>query len=92
MIKKYEKLFNVAFLLAFLFVSLLVNFSHCEKKVHSSYFCPACHFQSSALATGQINFFMLPPLSTLGTLNSFEPFQYKHIFFIHPNSRSPPLI
>lgn len=92
MIKKYEKLFNVAFLLIFLFVTLLINFSHCEKKVRSSHSCPACHFQNSTLATSHINFYQLPPLFTVETLKSFESFQYKHLFFIHPTSRSPPLI
>jgi len=92
MIKKHKKLFNIAFLLAFLFVTLLINFSHCEKKVHSSPFCPACHFQNSTLATNQINFCQLPPLFILETLDSYESFQYKHIFFIHPTSRSPPLV
>lgn len=92
MIKKHEKLFNVAFLFAFLFVILLINFSHCEKKVHSSPFCPACHFQNSTLATHHISFYQLPPLFILETLNSLESLQYKHIFFIHPTSRSPPLI
>ena len=82
----------MAFLLIFLLINLFINFSHCEKKVRSSYFCPACHFQNSTLATSQINFFHLPPLFTLETLNSFESFQYKHIFFIRPTSRSPPLV
>jgi hypothetical protein len=82
----------MAFLLIFLFVNLFINFFHCEKNVRSSHFCPACHFQNSTVATSQINFFLLPPPFTLETLKSFESFQYKHIFFIHPTSRSPPLI
>jgi len=82
----------MAFLVIFLFVSLFINFFHCEKKVRSSHFCPACQFQNSTLATNQINFFQLPQLALLEILKSFESFQYNQIYFVPPASRSPPLV
>jgi hypothetical protein len=82
----------MAFLLVFLLANLFINFIHCEKKVRSDHFCPACQFQNSTLATNQINFFQLPQLALLEILKSFESFPYIQIFFIHPSSRSPPLI
>jgi len=92
MVKKYKKLFNIAFLLVFLLVNLFINFFHCEKNVRSDHYCPACQFQNSTLATNQINFFHLPQLALLEILKSFESFQYNQIFFVHPASRSPPLV
>lgn len=92
MIKKYKKPFNMAFLLVFLLVNLFINFIHCEKKVRSSHFCPACQFQNSTLATNQINSFQLPQLALLEILKSFESFQYNQIYFVHPASRSPPFV
>lgn len=82
----------MAFLLVFLLVNLFINFIHCEKKVRSSHFCPACQFQNSTLATNQINFFQLPQLALLDMLKSFESFPYNQIYFVHPASRSPPLV
>jgi hypothetical protein len=89
---KTKKLFNLAFLFIFLVVTLFINFFHTEKIILKNDNCPACHFLNSSITTSQINFFHLPPPSILGTLKTFEPFNYTYVFIIDPSSRSPPQV
>lgn len=90
--KKNKKYFNLLFLSLFLFITLFINFFHTEKTLERNDNCPACQFQHSSLTTSQINFFCLPPLSFLSTLQPLESFNYTYLFSIDPASRSPPQI
>ncbi len=87
---KNQKAFNLVFLILFLFLTLFINFLHTEVNLQTCNACPACHFQNSTLATSHINFFLLPELSLLETLKTFEVFQYDYLTSIEPNSRAPP--
>jgi len=89
---KKTKLFNLAFLLTFLLVTVFINFFHTEKTTRDNDNCPACHFLNSTFTTSQINFFHIPPPSISGILKTFESFNYAFVFTINPSSRSPPQI
>lgn len=88
--RENQTIFNIVFLAVFLFLSLFINFLHTEDTIQASNACPACHFQNSTLATSHINFFLLPKLSLLKILKTFEIFQYDYLICIEPNSRAPP--
>jgi len=92
MLNNSKKLLNLAFLIIFLSLIVFINFLHTEKTLTCNNFCPACHFLNSTFATSQINFFHLPPLYLLETIQAFESFHYKQISIINPLSRSPPQI
>ncbi|MDH4270576.1 MAG: hypothetical protein OEW18_01225 [Candidatus Aminicenantes bacterium] len=80
----------LTFLLGFVFISLCINFLHTEKTVKNDYACPACHFLTSALTTGQILFFSIPRLLLLATIVSRDFLYIKEVFTLSPLSRSPP--
>lgn len=90
MTRRYRKDFNIAFLFIFLGLILSINFIHTEDTLQRSNSCPACQFQSSTLATAQINFFHLPQLSVLEVINIFESIHVQQLVYITPSSRSPP--
>lgn len=90
--KKSKIYFNLLFLSLFLSVTLFINFFHTERTIERNDNCPACQFQYSSLTTCQINFFCLPPLSFLSTLQPSASFNYTYFFSIDPASRSPPQI
>ncbi len=83
---------NLSILLAFLFITLGINFFHSETNLSPSHSCPACHFQNSALTTAQVNIFILPQLELIDTLKTISDAQYHQIYYIQPSSRSPPLV
>jgi hypothetical protein len=85
-----KKTLYLTFLLGFFFISLCVNFAHTEKTVKNDFACPACHFLTSALTTGQINFFTLPRLLFLATFISLDLVFAREVFILSPLSRSPP--
>jgi len=89
-VRNIKKILSLAFLIGFLFICLLINFLHTEKTIRDDSFCPACHFLTSALATGQIHFFSLPPLILLATFISLDSPSAKGIFILSSFSRSPP--
>ncbi|MFW6136767.1 MAG: hypothetical protein ACOC5U_01705 [Candidatus Aminicenantaceae bacterium] len=88
---KNRSLFNLLFLLIFLFLSLGINFFHTETTPESQQKCPACHFQNSTLLSAHIHFGYLPQLTQLGIIGRFEAFPGPQLLFTLPLSRSPPL-
>jgi hypothetical protein len=82
--------FSLVFLLFFLLVNLFMNYIHNNKCFLTRNYCPACHFENSTLATIQINFFLMPQLTLLEILKTFEVFQYDYLICTEPNSRAPP--
>jgi apolipoprotein N-acyltransferase len=89
-VRNIKKIFNVVFLIGFFVITLFINFLHTEKTVKDDVFCPACHFLASALTTGQIHFFSLPPLIFLATFFSSDLPSVKGTFILSSFSRSPP--
>ncbi len=81
---------HVFFLMGFLTVTLGINFTHTERTLGSSDYCPACHFQNSTFTTSQIDFFHLPQLVLLDSLDWCEPYQIHETLSVSPLSRSPP--
>jgi hypothetical protein len=88
--KRTKRALHLAFLLGFVLVSLCINFLHTERTVKNDGLCPACHFLSSALTTGQIHFFSLPRLLLLATIIFLDLLYIKEVFSLSPLSRSPP--
>lgn len=82
--------FQIAFLFVFFIVTLLVNFIHTEKTLFHKDNCPACNFQNSTFATGQINFFQIPELFFIDIIRISSSFHLKEIFLISSCVRSPP--
>jgi len=82
--------YHLVFLFIFLLTTLFINYFHTNECFRTHNLCPACHFQSSTLATSQINFFHLPQLTLLEILKTFEVFQYDCLICVEPNSRAPP--
>jgi len=87
---KFNKLFNFVFLLIFLSLTLFINFFHTGKNILENCDCPACHFQSSTLATNLMIYLYLPQFMLLERLITFESFQYNQPHLIIPLSRAPP--
>lgn len=92
MLQKHRIGFNISFLLAFLFLTLFINFLHQDTVLQGGNSCPACHFLNSTLTTTQINFFISPQLTLLDTLRTCESLQTDQVVLISPSSRSPPLV
>lgn len=90
--KRCRKYLNLGFLFLFLFAVLFINFFHTEKSFERDNTCPACNFQNSSLATSQINFFCLPPLSSLISPMLNLSFNYIYLSSSDSSSRSPPHI
>jgi hypothetical protein len=90
MIKEHKTPLNLIFLFTFLLASLIFNYLHTETSIYSNNKCPACHFQNSTFITAQINIFILPQLTFLETLKTYETFYLNDIFLVTPSSRSPP--
>jgi len=89
---KSKKIFNVSFLFIFLLITLFINFFHTETTLMGDDDCPACHFLNSTFITNHINFFYLPQLAFIEMLKTVASFNYTHVFFVDPSSRSPPQI
>jgi hypothetical protein len=90
MMNHFKKFHHLICLGLFLSTVLFINFFHTEETLCTDDDCPACNFLSSAVATGQIDFFHLPQLSLLETVQIFYKIEFKQVFLIHPISRSPP--
>ena len=90
MTKKHKSQLLLAVLFIFLGVALSINFLHTETNTYNHNNCPACHFQNSTLVTHLINFFHLPQLTSLATLNPADFFSCYQVYIILPASRSPP--
>ena len=90
MAKKHKSQLLLAVLFIFLGVALSINFLHTETNTHQNNNCPACHFQNSTLVTHLINFFHMPQLTVLETLQTSELLPSQQVYFISPSSRSPP--
>jgi len=81
---------SLVLFLFFLLATLFISYCHTEKGPQSGNSCPACHFQNSTIATCPINFFLLPQLTLLDILRTFEIFQYDYLMCVEPKSRAPP--
>jgi len=88
---KHRLIIHLLFLGCFLALTLFINFFHTDHSVSSSKTCPACQFQNSTLTTSQINFFQIPQLYMLDSLNICENSIGDQIYLISPASRSPPM-
>lgn len=83
---------QVAALALFFAASVAMPFFHTERTVGGSTSCPACHFQTGSLATGQIVLFHLPELVLTGwalEAESAAPFEVVPPLGV---SRAPPLV
>lgn len=89
-VKNGKRILHLAFLVGFLFITLCINFLHTEKTVKNDSACPACHFLTSALTTGHIHFFSLPPLLFQATITSQDSPSIKKVFLISLLTRGPP--
>ena len=81
---------GLAVLFLFLCVTLLINFAHTEKTLHASQNCPACHFQSSSLATQATPCFVLPRIAFIQTVEAAVASEYQYLAAIDLSSRGPP--
>lgn len=82
--------FRVLFLLAFVTITLGINFLHTETGPRGSSDCPACHFLTSSLSTSPSIVFVVPALLCQGTLVRVEPLRSSEIVVLSLCSRSPP--
>jgi hypothetical protein len=87
-----KKLLNLTFLLILLAVSAGISSFHTEGPAGSDPLCPACHFQSAAVAEAQIDFVQLPALVLFDILAL--PFAPGHEFSSFPvaAARAPPIV
>jgi hypothetical protein len=87
---KKESSLQIAFLVVFFVVTLLINFFHTEKTVFHKDNCPACNFLNSTYATGQISFFQIPELFFIDIIKISLSFHLKETFLVFSCVRSPP--
>jgi hypothetical protein len=81
---------RIAVLVAFVAISLGINFAHTEKSVAESKDCPACHFLHSSLSTSPGVVLIVPALLCQGTLPAAEPCRTFEVVVLYTTSRSPP--
>jgi hypothetical protein len=89
-VKSHREKIALVLLLGFVCVTLSINFFHSERSIKSDNACPACHYLASVFASAEIDFFCLPALIFLSTLDLRECFPVRDILLISPLSRSPP--
>ena len=92
MLRRKKILLIFALTAGFLAASLLANYLHTERTLESSTDCPACHFQTSSLAAGQVDLFHLPELLLLASVNDPEDDRLQKPFSPLGVSRAPPLV
>ncbi len=85
-----RKLLNLAFLLVLLTVAAGISSFHTEGLAGKDPLCPACHFQSTALATAQIDFFQPPALVLFDILVLPVAPTYERSDFPATPARAPP--
>jgi hypothetical protein len=92
MIKKSQVRSLSLFLVLFVFFGLTVtiDFFHTEKTATPDPSCPACHFQSSALAIHLIVFFYNPEIRFIEIVREFPSFKYSYTAFQPITARGPP--
>ena len=74
---------NLAILVLFLGVTLLINFAHTEKTPRGSQDCPACHFQNSSLATQAMPCLFLPSIAFIQIVEAAAATEYWYLSLIH---------
>lgn len=81
---------GLAVLFVVLAVTLLINFAHTERTLHSSSDCPACHFQNSSLATQVTPCLFLPRIAFIEVVEAAVSSEYRYLAAIDLSSRGPP--
>jgi len=81
---------RVLFLVAFVALTLGINFLHTESGPGARSDCPACQFLSSSLSTSPGAVFVVPALLYRGTLVPAEPLRSNEAVILTLCSRSPP--
>lgn len=95
MSSKQMKRFTLVILLAFLSITLFIDFLHTEKCFEARSPCPACRYQSSTLTVNQSflsNCYHQPQLVAVAVLSLSDSSDYKQSFYGNATSRSPPQI
>lgn len=81
---------NIAVIVVFLALTLLVNFAHSEKTPKPSPSCPACQFQHSSLATQVSLALFLPQIRFIEIVELAAVRGYLYLAAISLPARSPP--
>jgi hypothetical protein len=90
MINRSRKILNIFFLIVFLLLSSVICLFHTESPFGYDPLCPACRFQNSAIAVAQFDFFQLPILTILETIELEREIPCEFITLPLFDARSPP--
>ncbi|MBM3790891.1 MAG: hypothetical protein FJW35_11165 [Acidobacteria bacterium] len=85
-----RKVLNFAFLALLLLVAAFINYFHADGDVAGTPYCPACTFQSSAVAVAQIDRLLLPDLTPAEILHITASSAYDSPALVKAAARSPP--
>ncbi len=89
MVKKGRAFFSVVYLIAFVTLTLGIQYFHTEG-AGSGRECPACHFLSSSLSVAPVQFTFLPPVLCRRIPKTAEPVRLHEGIDLSLSSRSPP--
>jgi hypothetical protein len=86
-----RKIVHLAILLVFLFVAGTIDLFHTDGLFGKDPRCPACTFQSSAIADISFQEFQLPSLTAIEAISYMIELPVEELFILPETARAPPL-